>query len=462
MNHQRPIHPALLLLGVLAAVLAGITSGCNRARASSGSSVNSTFTAAAAAIGQLAPAQVVRASVPLTDLSFIRYEIAAGLSYSYGFSVGNYDGVTAPPAISYFDSYVSGRPRLRTQTGAIGHVMYNNGENDIIIANETFPGLTTTNPDEFLLEREAALDVSGDGLPDIAGVSNSHSAVVAYVNPGQHNVPWTRRVLSSVTPGPVNLAVADINGDGRPDIVVAMRFQPDSNPAGSTVGVAWLENTGQPTGEWIYHPIDTTPANWGDPRTVQVADINGDGRLDVVTTDGVTGTVAWYEQTASGGWTRHVIQGVSTINAHFGVVHDMDGDGQPDIVIPVTAGVSWLQNQNHGASWAVHPVVQFTDPNWVNLVTEVAVGDVHHDGTLDVVFAVGQLEGGYSTVRSGGVYIAHQTSSAWSLQRVYQTENNVCCLALVDFDSTGVLSIVSNAEYQENGISLWQNQLGLP
>jgi hypothetical protein len=259
----------------------------------------------------------------------------------------------------------------------------------------------------------------------------------------------------------VNLTVADVNGDGRPDIIVAMRYQPDSNPAGATVGIAWLENTGQPTGEWIYHAIDTTPANWGDPRTVQAADINGDGKLDVVTTDAVTGTVAWYEQVTPTQWTRHVIPGVSTLNAHFGRVVDMDGDGSPDILIPVSAGVTWLRNVNHGASWEVHPIVQFTDPNWVNIVTETVAGDIHHDGTLDVVFSVGQLEGGYSSVRSGGVYIAHQSGSAWTLGRVYQTENNVCCLDVINFDGTGVLSIVSNAEYQQNGVTVWQNQLGL-
>jgi FG-GAP-like repeat len=450
-------YPALL--GLMAALAGCGSSGLEEATAVAPTAGSST--PAASAITTLTPAQVVRASVGLTDLAFIRYDIAAGLSYSYGFSIGNYDG-TGKPAISYFDSYVAGRTRLRTQTGAIGHVMYNDGENDIIYPSETFPGLTS-NAAEFLLEREVAIDVNGDGKLDIAGVSNSHSAVVAYINPGTRNVPWGRRVLSSATPAPVNLTVADVNGDGLPDIIVSMRYQPTTNPAaGQTVGLAWLENTGKPTGEWIYHTIDTTPGTFQDPRTVQAADINGDGKIDVVTTDGVTGTVAWYEQVTPTNWVRHVIPGVSTINAHFGRVVDVDGDGSPDIVLPVTAGVSWLRNVNNGASWEVHPVVQFTDTNWTNIVTETVPGDIHHDGSLDIVFSVGQILGGTSTVRSGGVYIAHSSGSAWTVSRVYQTEDNVCCLDLIDFDSTGVLSIVSNAEYQQNGITVWQNQLGLP
>jgi hypothetical protein len=352
---------------------------------------------------------------------------------------------------------------MRTQTGAIGHMVYNTGENDIIYPQETFPDLSSVDPVLFLLERSVPVDVNGDGKLDLAGVSNSHSGVVAYINPGAHNTVWGRRLLSSVTPGPVNLTVADVNGDGLPDLVVAMRYQPTANPAGATVGIAWLENTGLPTGEWIYHPIDTTAANWGDPRTVQAADIDGDGKIDVVTSDAVTGTVAWYQQGATPDtWTRHVIAGVNTMNAHFGRVVDMNGDGMPDILVPVTAGVSWLENVNHGQSWVVHPIVQFTDPDWTNAVTEVAAGNLHNDGTTDIVFSVGHLAGGYSTVRSGGVYIARASSTAWTVSRVYQTENNVCCLDLIDLDGTGVMSVVSNAEYQQNGITVWQNQTGLP
>jgi hypothetical protein len=342
--------------------------------------------------------------------------------------------------------------------------VYNNGEDDVIVPDETFdfqaPSLAT-NPDEFLFERHVPIDVNGDGKMDIAGVSNSHGAVVAYINPGVHGAQWVRRVLSSHTPGPVNLTVADINGDGLPDIVVAMRFQPDSNPSGALVGIAWLENTGLATGEWIYHNIDTLPGNFADPRTVQAGDINKDGKMDVVVSDAVTGAVAWYQQKAANSWLRHTIPGVQTLNAHFGRLVDMDGDGSLDIVLPVTQGVSWLRNVNNGASWEVHPVVQFTDSNWANVVTEVAVGDVHHNGTKDIVFSVGSLSGGASSPHSGGLYIAHQSGGQWAVGKVYSDQNSCVAVQVLDFDGTGALSIVSDAEYVVNTVTLWQNQLGL-
>ena len=438
--------------------LAALLSGCWGDYTNPPPSAANTFSAATLAIASLAAAQTTLLGAAPTDLQFVRYDIAPGMSYSYGFSIFDYDG-DGKPDISYFDSYTSGRARLRAMVGAIGHIVWNNGENDVIVPAETFNFTTSPNPDEFLFERHVPADINGDGLTDIVGVSNSHGAVVAYLNPGVHGQTWTRRVLSTVTPGAVNLAVADVNGDGKPDVIVAMRSNSGA-AASQTVGIAWLENTGSPTGEWIYHTIDTTPGHYADPRTVQAADIKGNGKLDVVTTDAVTGVLAWYEQVTPDNWVRHVIPGVSTLNAHFGRVVDMDGDGQPDILLPVTQGVSWVRNVNHGASWQVNPIVQFTDPNWSNIVTEVAAGDLHHDGTLDVVFTVGSLQGGVSSVRSGGLYVAHMGAGSWQVGQVYTTQNNVVGVQLADFDASGYLDIVSNTEYQQNSVTLWKNALG--
>ena len=416
-------------------------------------------TGVGATITRAAGVQTTLANTAASDLEFVRYDLARGMSYSYGFSVADYDG-NGSPDLTYFDSYTSARARFRTSVGAIGHMMRNNGDREVIVHNDTFDFQPApVNPDVFLFERHVPLDVNGDGRLDIVGVANSHGAVVAYLNSGVHNVPWTRRVLSTQTPGAVNLVVADVNGDGRPDLIVAMRDQSGSAAAGLQVGIAWLENTGLATGEWIYHPIDTTPATFVDPRMLQAGDINQDGKIDVVVSDSGTGVVAWYEQSAPDKWIRHEITGVTTFNSHYGRLLDMDGDGQLDILLPVMQGVAWLRNVNRGASWELHPIVQFTDPDWANVVTEVAAGDLHHDGTLDVAFTVGSYGRGPADHRTGGLFIAHPTPSRWSVSQIYTTDNSCVGLQLVDFDGTGVIDIVSNAEYQQNSLTLWKNQL---
>ncbi len=414
---------------------------------------------AAPSITTVTGAQATLAGMADSDVEFIRYDIAKGLSYSYGFSVHDCDG-DGKPDISYFDSYTSWRARLRSSAAAIGHLMWNNGDHETIVNKETFEfNPFPPNPDVVLFERHVPIDINADGLMDIVGVANFHSAVVAYMNPGAHSLPWTRRVLSSSTPGPVNVAVADVNGDGKPNVIVAMRYQPGSTIPGSAVGIVWLENTGVPTGEWIYHPIDITPGTFVDPRTLQAADINHDGKVDIVVSDASTGIVAWYEQVTPDNWIRHPITDVATYGAHFGRVVDLDGDGAPDIVLPVYQGVVWLRNINHGASWELHPIVQFNDPNWENVMTDADAGDVHHDGSLDVAFTVGSLSTDEASQHTGGLYLAHMAGSAWTVGNVYQTDNSVVGVQLVDFDGSGYMDIVSNTEYQQNSVTLWKNTL---
>ena len=145
--------------------------------------------------------------------------------------------------------------------------------------------------------------------------------------------------------------------------------------------------------------------------------------------------------------------------SHGFSVHDYDGDGEPDILLPVYQGVVWLRNVNHGASWENHPIVQFTDPNWENVMTDADAGDVHHDGSLDVAFAVGSLSADAASRHIGGLYLAHMTGSAWTVGKVYQTDNSVVGMQLVDFDGSGYMDIVSNTEYQQNYVALWKNTL---
>src|SRR5690606_5144488 len=142
------------------------------------------------------------------------------------------------------------------------------------------------------------------------------AAVVGYLNRGE---TWPRVVLSTETPGAVNIAAGDLNGDGRPDLVVAMREQKIDPAPGR--GLVWLENRAD---GWRFHEIDTSD-RWRDTRTVQIGDIDGDGRPDILATDFRTGHAAWFRNTGTG-WAHNPLP-VDTRNAHFGRLVDMNHDG---------------------------------------------------------------------------------------------------------------------------------------
>lgn len=136
------------------------------------------------------------------------------------------------------------------------------------------------------------------------------------------------------------------------------------------LGTKWLENQ---EGNWVDHNLFTT-SDFPDRNVL--ADINQDGRLDVVVgyeTVNLPGKLAWYEQpvSATGLWTEHVIDNL--VGPMSLDVRDMDADLDLDIVVgehntanPQTAGLYVYENLNGtGSNWQEHLVY---------------TGDEHHDG----------------------------------------------------------------------------------
>ena len=176
------------------------------------------------------------------------------------------------------------------------------------------------------------------------------------------------------------IGLTDVDADGDLDVVGLV------NPAGTTV--AWWENPGTGAGSWARRGLGTTSGIEGD--RVAVADINGDGRSDVVVTGtnlGASGNSAfWYESPTnprtSTNWTRRTIaSNQGSLNSMD--VADMNGDGRPDVVTGEHRGslkVTVWQNVNYGASWTAHTVDTGKESH---LGTRLA--DLDRDGDIDIV-----------------------------------------------------------------------------
>ena len=158
-------------------------------------------------------------------------------------------------------------------------------------------------------------------------------------DPANPTAPWIVHQISDKNGVNAHgMGVGDINGDGRMDVV---------SPRG------WWEQPpkGTPEGPWKFHP-----ENFGSGGAeMGIYDVNGDGLNDVVTVIAAHGWgLAWFEQKRDKdgniSFVRHDIMGdFSTKNAgnvtfsepHAMTFADLDGDGIPDIIVGKRHGRTW-------------------------------------------------------------------------------------------------------------------------
>ncbi len=173
----------------------------------------------------------------------------------------------------------------------------------------------------------AVADVNGDGKPDLVVANVESNTVSVLLNNGSGG--FGGQTQFNVGPSPVAVAVADVNGDGNPDILVANTG--DVNGNGSCLGVLLGTGTGS-------FGAQTTYATGIYPASIAVADVNGDGKLDVIVANsGVPATGAGSDLgvllgNGSGAFAAQTtfVSGQSPGSAG---VADLNGDGRPDIYL---------------------------------------------------------------------------------------------------------------------------------
>ncbi len=278
-----------------------------------------------------------------------------------------------------------------------------------------FPTINTI-PLPWNVQRVALADMNGDGNLDIVLVANIpyQSGVVAVMlgdGHGSFGPPITYQ-LPAVNGAPVylqSLAIADFNGDGRPDVAVVSTNQVGYTPGGQ----AWvLFNLGNGALSAPSTPVFQNYMGYGSAPALDVAagDLDGDGHQDIVLVGGVNDfqdfppvVVLWgqgngsftpmnlnFALGTSGHQLSHSAQGIA--------LADLSGDGRLDVLVsssyyaPGTGGYIGYA----GGSLTVFPnlgsrsfgaPVSYVGPTYP---WKPQVGDLNNDGHPDVVIAGGQ------------------------------------------------------------------------
>jgi hypothetical protein len=236
------------------------------------------------------------------------------------------------------------------------------------------------------------------------------------VSLGTGNGDFAPPVYYATTTHFLSVAIGDVNGDGKPDIVVTALAVPE-NPGSFPEGVGFPVGVMLNQGDGTFAPVVYTtvvfagtpgmPAATGSAATVALGDLNGDGKLDLAVVSVATlpsgvlsPTSPWTEtlslsvllNTGNGTFAAPVNQTVSTATgpgyapvAYVGVTaQDLNGDGALDLAVTshVSGTVAVLLNTGTGAGTFAAPVVYS-----VAGADQVAVADLNGDKLPDLAVA---------------------------------------------------------------------------
>ncbi|MFD2163133.1 FG-GAP-like repeat-containing protein [Paradesertivirga mongoliensis] len=352
----------------------------------------------------------------------------------------NFDAGIGPYAVTIGDIDGDGRPDLVTpsQQGSFS-----------VLLNSSTPGnIAFSARREFATggnSRSVAIgDLDGDGKQDVAIANYGSPGMVAVFRNtgGPGNISFAPAVNFHTGPGTAFVTISDINKDGKQDLVTA-------NQNNHTVSI--LPNVGTP-GHIYFAPRTDLPTGLG-PRSVAVADLDGDGKPDIVTANSVNSvSVLRNNSRVDSIAFQPKIDHVTSAGNFTVMPGDIDGDGKPDLVVSsVSTFVSVLKNFSSTGN------IVFSNSTFPAAGRGIAIGDINGDGKPDLA-----TSGGFNTIS----VLQKDTATRYIsfAPRVnFQGDRQPLSMAIGDIDGDGKPDLVA-ANLASNTISILRNnpQYSLP
>jgi alpha-tubulin suppressor-like RCC1 family protein len=233
-------------------------------------------------------------------------------------------------------------------------------------------------------------DLDGDGKPDLVLINAHDNSVWIYQNIGTNATlaaaSFAPPVILPLAGNPLGLALADVDGDGRLDVLVT-----DSQNNNVSVFQNLCVSGGITTNSFAAR-VDFPVGQ--QPFTLAAMDLNGDGRVDIVTVNLNDNTFSVLQNLGSpagittNSFAAHV--DIATGLSPEGVaIGDLDGDGRPDIAVANIGGnsVSVFRNLNPGGAITTNSFAPRVDFTGAGGGEAVAIGDIDGDGKPDLLIS---------------------------------------------------------------------------
>jgi len=247
------------------------------------------------------------------------------------------------------------------------------------------------------------VDVGSDAVPVLADLRGTGTldlligSKISPTDPSTGTITWFENTGTRTAPAfhergviPINgqfnyaPAVADLDGDGLPDLVIGSWRDK----------LQWFRNSGTRTNpKWTLADSELVVIPRGSNTVPAVADVDGDGLLDILIGT-ASGRLLLYRNTGTKTTPKFTLVTASFQDIKFGrraapVLFDMNGDGKPDLLIGNEAGELqlWRNVGKAPGEFRVELDTTFNLKSYANAAP--AVGDLHGNGKPDILVGTG-------------------------------------------------------------------------
>jgi hypothetical protein len=337
--------------------------------------------------------------------------------------------------------------------GKLDLISANAGDNTLSVltnnGNGIFGSNATLNVGSFPVCVTAA-DVNGDGKLDLISANLGANTLTVLTNNGNGNFGSnaTLNVYVYLGPGcPVSVVAADVNGDGKVDLISA-----NVSTYGDFGSLTVLTNNG--SGGF---GSNATLNVGSHPRALVMADVNGDGKPDLTIAnrawgaDGLLpppgyGGLMVFTNNGSGGFGPYAAQGFG-LPSMWVTVADVNGDGKPDLISAQNGfnGASTLTVwTNNGSGVFGSNATLAVDGN----LYYVTAADVNGDGKPDLISASFTYDNGAYT---GTLTVfTNNGSGTFGLYATRNVGSDPLCVVAADVNGDGRLDLITANSYDNN------------
>ncbi|MGL1885508.1 MAG: FG-GAP-like repeat-containing protein [Reichenbachiella sp.] len=340
------------------------------------------------------------------------------------------------------------------------------GKNDIVVSDHSIGAIlvfrnTTNNPNSISYGNDNDLsvgglspgsiaigDLDGDAKPDLVVVNSGNNtlSVLRNISESTESINFSWKIDFSTGEEPVSVAIDDLDNDGKADLVVANSM---SN------SISLFKNITSDLGE-INFSTKKDYATGTDPKKVSIADFNGDGKVDIAVANNGSSVISVFENQSQPGLITYSSQKEFETNgiAWSLSAGDLDQDGRPDLAISnySSGTISILKNESE-----INETIDFaakSNYSTGGFPTSMEIADLDGDGWPDLIVA--NVSSKFSVFKN----ISDGTEDiSFGIKQDYLTVSESYFVSIGDLNTDGAPDLVIVDE-DEHKVSIFRNALG--